>query len=575
MLRTLCGAFVAFLVLACASPSVAKENGWTKLKTIEYSLLKPPVDDEVRSIEDLLDARLEREKKAMKTVPVSELVRIEANYIRTTGSGEVVLHESSFHLEPRYRSFTPEGRSELTSIKSETAPQPVMYFLGYARTPLALPVVSNLSAALHGDEAAYTVQLGILPLPKASTDKSDSVTLYVIIQRSIESNRSESIVNIERYAKEFTIREGEPVQLKLENAPPERNAYIIQLEDNSILHFYEDFARYFTEHIWINTERLQFGLGKADLSQSSSRLSIPYTVALASKVDVELLSVIDSVPSLHIIDTVKAPADYIAETDMKSLANGPYKYRFTARELLTDKVLFSETHDFVKRSPIVVPPPQRLDNGDTLQVGGKREDLRAMLQAMNQRLVIKEVEAERLDKTLGKTQEERDRLAAELRAKQEASIAGLRSHIGIGFSGAAGRHLFLGIESKEPRLSFDLSIGVLGDNPDFVSTEPAGNPSKIFNTPKSLGLQVSSIPYRVSDWLQPMIALGYYGMWSTQPKAGGVRSATVLTITPGLNFEPFGESGKLGISALGGIAFGLGTEKSSAFDAGIKFYWRM
>lgn len=576
MLRTLCGAFVVFLLTATFTNVEAKDGTWTKLKTIEYSLLNPPVDTEVRTIEDLLDARLEREKQALKTLPQSELVRIEANYIRTTGAGEVVLHESSFHLEPRYRSFTPEGRSTLTSVKNEVAPQPVMYFLGYARTPLALPMVSNLSEALRGDEAAYTVQLGILPLPKAAGIKSDSVTLYVIIQRSIESNRSESIVNIERYAKEFTIREGEPVQLKLENAPPERNAYIIQLEDNSILHFYEDFARYFTEHIWINAERLKFGLGKAEISKTTSRLSIPFTVAQASKVEVELLSVIDSAPSLHIIDTLKSPADYLVEADMKPMMNGQYKYRFTARELLTNKVLFSETRSFVKNAPLLVPSPQSLANADTLKVGGKPENLREMLQAMNQRLVIKEVEAERLDRTLGITQGERDRLAAELRAKESASIAGLRPRWGVGlFSSAAGSHVFIGIESKEPMLSFDLSIGVLGDNPAFVSTQPAGNFSKIFNTPKSLGLQVSSVFYKGGDWFQPMLAVGYYGIWSTQPKPGGSRSATLLTPTAGLNFEPFGEAGKLGMSLTGGAAIGLGTEQSSVLEINFKTYWRM
>jgi hypothetical protein len=574
MLRTLCGAFVVFLLAAICTNAKANDGTWTKLKTIEYSLLTPPVDEEVRTIEDLLDERLEREKQTLKTLPQSELVRIEANYIRTTGAGEVVLHESSFHLEPRYRSFTPEGRSHLTNVKNEVAPQPVMYFLGYARTPLALPMVSNLSEALRGDEAAYTVQLGILPLPKAAGIKSDSVTLYVIIQRSIESNRSENIVNIERYAKEFTIREGEPVQLKLENAPPERNAYIIQLEDNSILHFYDDFARYFTEHIWINTERLKFGLGKADMSRTTSRLTIPYTVAQASKVEVELLSVIDSAPTLHIIDTVKSPADYLAEVDMKPMMNGAYKYRFIARELLTDKVLFSETRNFVKNAPLVVPSPQSLANADTLKVGGKPENLRAMLQEMSQRLTIKQVETERLDKTLGKTRAELDAAEALLRSKQEASIAGLRPHFGIGFSGAAGRHIFIGIESKEPMLSFDLSIGVLGDNPAFVSTEPAGNFSKIFNTPKSLGLQVSSVLYKGGDWFQPMLAVGYYGVWSTQPKPGGLRSATLLTPTFGFNVEPFGEAGKLGASITTGPSFGLGTEEGMVWETCFKTYWR-
>ena len=142
------------------------------------------------------------------------------------------------------------------------------------------------------------------------------------------------------------------------------------------------------------------------------------------------------------------------------------------------------------------------------------------------------------------------------------------------FSSAAGSHVFVGIESKEPMLSFDLSIGVLGDNPAFVSTQPAGNFSKIFNTPKSLGLQVSSVLYKGGDWFQPMLAIGYYGVWSTQPQPGGLRSATLLTPTVGLNFEPFGEAGKLGMSFLGGVSFGLGTEQSSVAEFNFKTYWR-
>src|SRR5207249_781728 len=102
---------------------------------------------------------------------------------------EIVLHEASFHLEPRYMSFTPEGREKTDTIR--TMPQSVMYFTGSARTPLALPLVSNLSKVLSGDEASYSIYLGILPLPKIPGSQGDSIRYYVIIERAVESNRTD------------------------------------------------------------------------------------------------------------------------------------------------------------------------------------------------------------------------------------------------------------------------------------------------------------------------------------------------------------------------------------------------
>jgi hypothetical protein len=595
VLRTMCGALLAFSMnVAGVSQSRAEDptsfptveeysleaQGWklVEVRTVPRDLPQNDPQRQIKTIEDLLNERLDRERNAIRTVIQPELIRLEANYIRTAGAGEVVLHESSFHLEPRYRAFTAEGRDTLTSIRSDRAPQPVMYFLGYARTPLALPMVSNLSEALRGDEATYTVQLGILPLPKPAGLRTDSVKLYVIIERAIESNRSESIVNIERYAKEFTVREGEPVQLKLENAPPERRAYIVRLESNAILDFYDDFARHFTEHIWINTDRLAFALGKAHLSPVTSRLSIPYTVAAASQVEVELLSVLDSSPSLKIIDTVRSPADYLAEVDMKPMANGPYRYRFTARDFASKQVIFTETHDFVKRAPVIVPPPSPLATADTLQVGGKREDYRALLAQVNQRLIQKTVEAERLDHTLGQTQRERDEYERILRAQRAASIAGLRTHFGLGLLGtSAGTHLFFGVESKEPMLSFDVSFGYLGNKPPFVSSQKTGgNLTKLMETPKSLGLQVSWVPAKViEDIAGPVFGLGYYGIWSTNPEAGGLRSATLLNPFAGASVEPMGEAGKLGLSLTTGPILGLGLDEEMLWDFAFRAYWRL
>src|SRR5207249_840038 len=116
-----------------------------------------------------------------------------------------------------------------------TSNQSVMYFSGSARTPLALPLVSNLSKVLSGDEASYSVYLGILPLPRPADAKNDSIRYYVIIERAIESNRSENEKKFERYAKEFTARPGEPIRLRLENTPPDNQVYIIKLDDNQTL----------------------------------------------------------------------------------------------------------------------------------------------------------------------------------------------------------------------------------------------------------------------------------------------------------------------------------------------------
>lgn len=573
----------ALLLSVCVTSVQAKHNdgvlsGWQKLENAKPAPEAPAEEPIPRSIEDLLHERLERERASIRSIVQPALVRIEANYIRTTGSGEVVLHESSFHLEPRYRAFTAEGRDTLTSINSHTSPQPVMYFLGYARTPLALPMVSNLSEALKGDEAAYTIQLGILPLPKSSTAPKDSVKFYVIIERAIESNRSESMVNIERYAKEFTVKEGEPVQLRLENTPPEKRAYIIKLEDNSILDFYEDFARHFNEHIWLNAESLTFGLGKAELSPSTARLSIPYTVGRSSRVKVELVSVIDSTPTLEIIDTIKNPADYLAELDVRPLANGPYKYRFTAHELQSNALLYSATHDFVKRSPIMVPPPERMASAtDTLEVGGKRENLAKMLASVTRDLAYEQAKTERLDETVQKASRDRDTWRSIAEAQGTNSIAGVRMRAGLGFLGnASGMNAFLGIEAKSPRLSLDVSFGVSGSMPFLSYTKPE-NFSKTFSAPKSLGVQLTYVLAKpFGDWAQPVAALGYYGVWSEPSDVNGLRSATLLSPAIGLNFEPFGADHSVGFTILfPAVTFGLGIDEPAQLDGSAKIYFRL
>jgi len=127
-------------------------------------------EEYIKSIDDLMHDRLETEREKYGRDLTPELLKIEANYVRTDApTGEIVLHEATFHLEPRYTAFSAEGREKTDTVK--TMPQSIMYFVGSARTPLALPLVSNLSKVLSGDEASYTVSLGILPLPKAKIQK--------------------------------------------------------------------------------------------------------------------------------------------------------------------------------------------------------------------------------------------------------------------------------------------------------------------------------------------------------------------------------------------------------------------
>src|SRR6185503_16055856 len=67
-------------------------------------------DHYLRDMDDLMHARLERERQKWANKQLNpEILRMEANYIRTDApTGEIVLHEASFHLEPRYFSVSPE-----------------------------------------------------------------------------------------------------------------------------------------------------------------------------------------------------------------------------------------------------------------------------------------------------------------------------------------------------------------------------------------------------------------------------------------------------------------------------------
>lgn len=531
----------------------------------------------VKSIDDLMFERIEKERANYRDAKLEpEILRVLADYIRTDApSGEVVLHEASFLLEPRYISFSPEGREKID--KGTAAPQSVMYFVGSARTPLALPLVSNLSNVLRGDDASYTVYLGILPLP--TLQKSDTVRYYCIIERAIESNRSESEVRLERYAKEFSFKIGEPIQLRLDNTPPDRQALIVKIEDNAEpLNFYEDFARHLRENILLTSERLKFDLGKATLSPVSSRLSVPYTIAQTAHVTFDILSVVDQAHPHTIIDSVMRPADYLAEYDAKPLINGTYQYRMIAKEVGTGRELFNLTKTFEKKQPLMVGNGIDLVNADTLEVGGQKLSAKKKLEQLNLALAVEQVKSERLTESVNLLRTENSTIKEELSAKSGDVIAGIQGRSGIGFGKSTGMNVFVGVESAVPSLSFDVSFGLLySSSVPYLSYEEPQNFSQIFQSPKSFGLQLGWSPISLLDGiLNPVIRLGYYGIFSkeTASTTAGRHSATLIEPAIGIMSTPGGKGSNFGFDFTAGPSFGLGIDAPAEFDIQAKFYLR-
>ncbi|MEP7234862.1 MAG: hypothetical protein ABI778_06160 [Ignavibacteriota bacterium] len=568
-------AFVAFVGVSAvrAQPSLDSPHKYD----IPVRPQKP--SEYIKTIDDLMHDRLEVERRKYGANISPELLRVEADYIRTDApTGENVLHEATFHLEPRYMSFTAEGRDKTDTMN--TSPQSVMYFVGSARTPLALPLVSNLSKVLSGDEASYTVFLGILPLPKPPGSHSDSINYYVIIERAIESNKSESESKFERYSKEFSARPGDPIRLRLDNTPPDRQQVIVKIEDNAALNFYEDFARHFNEDLILNADRLQFQLRKADLSTLSSRLSIPYSVARTSAIKVELLSVVDPAHPLVLVDSVMRPADYLAEHDMKPYPNGTYQYRVTAKEIGSGTVLFTETKSFEKMSPMMVGGAVDIAKADTVEVGGKKESARKALQDLNLAYNVEKIKTERLSAERDMAQREKDDLQKKVQAQQGNVIAGLRYRIGVGlFSVGSGYNVFVGVESTVPSLTLDLSYGLLySTSVPYLSYDSPSNFSQIFSSPKSIGLQIGWSPISLLDGvIQPVVRLGYYGIYSAQSAATatGIHSATLFAPSVGIMTTPGGVGTALGADLTIGPIFGLGISSPAQVDIQFKIYYRL
>ena len=566
-LYLLSGVFIFFGLIATSLNAFSQRSRVAALIPERFQKVEAQND---ATIDELIQRRIQKEWDSYGTTVIPELLKTEANYIRVSATSKDVLYEASFHLQPHYFTHSPTGPDTLHRITPE---QPVMYYVGSARTPLALPVVSNLSKALAGDEASYTVNLGVLPLPYSG--HKDSIRYYVVIERAIESNHTDNVIRFEQFAKEFTSKADEPVPLRLSDELPAKGVYIVRLENGTVLDFYDDFARFIEEHILLNSERLQFKLGKETISDISSRLSIPYSVARTTQVKIELLSVVDTAHALPIVDTVRQPADYLAELDMSSFANGPYRYRLIANDIGSGKILYDSMVEFRKAAPVMIASGGRLLHNDTLEVGGRKKDWAALLNELNQQLTKEKVVNDRINSSLDQAESEKRRLEEIVQANKRNTIADIHGRVGIGAGTSAGDNLFIGIEASKPSLAFDVSFGFLYSSVPYLSYTPPQNFSQFTSSPKSLGLQLTWIYLKtLGGLIEPLVSVGYYGIWSQPSTPGGLGSATLLSTELGIACEPLGEMNGLGLSLSIGAATGLGLSQPILTNMSFKTYIR-
>lgn len=529
------------------------------------------------SIEELIDQRIKEELAKGGRHFHPEMVQTEADYVRlSAASKDNVLYEASFHLQPHYYTNTTTGPD--TNFHAYSG-QSIMYYVGTARTPLALPVVSNLSKPLPGEEASYTVNIGVLPLPTLSNDSgtsnSDSMRYYVVIERTLESNHTDNSVRMEQFQKNCASKMGESVNMRLANEPLAKGTEVL-LENGTVLDFDDDFSRFIEEHILIESDKLAFKLGHQTVSDFTQRLSIPYSVAQSCIAKVELLSVVDTAHPLTIIDTLSQPADYLAEADLSKFSDGPYRYRYTAIEPGTGKILFTETHDFNKTSPVTVMGGARIGTPDTLVVGRKKLNMDSLLSHAYEELASETVINDRINASLTQSDKDKRDLEQAVLANKQNTIADVHGRVGFGTGFAGGYNVFIGIESNRPALSFDVSFGYLYAAVPYLNNynSPA-NLSQIFSSPKSLGFQLQYIPLKFfNGWIEPLIGFAYYGIWSQPAEANGLSSAALLSGQIGIACEPLGEVHGLGLSLSVGPGYGLGLSPASVLDWNFKTYIR-
>ncbi len=570
-------ALLAFLfaIFGCARQSVAQESNFAQAVQSPSQAVK--ITDEA-SIEELIDQRIKDELALGGQKFHPEMVQTEADYVRLSAASKDVLYEASFHLQPHYFYHAATGPD--TNFHG-AAEQPVVYYVGTARTPLALPMVSNLSKPLPSAEASYTINIGVLPLPPlsgmardSSVNSSDSMRYYIVIERTLESNHTDNNVRMEQFHKDCSAKTGESVNMRLANDRLVKGAVVL-LENGTVLDFDDDFSRFIEEHILIESNKLTFKLGHENVSDISERLSIPYSVAKTCEAKVELLSVVDTANPLTIIDTLRQPADYLAEVDLSKFADGPYRYRYTATDPGTGKILFTETKDFNKTSPITVMESARIGTPDTLVVGRKKVNMDSLLSLKEQELANEMVINERVTGTLEDSKKENQDLEQAVLANKQNTIADVHGRIGIGAGDAAGENFFIGIESNRPALSFDVSFGMMYAPVPYLSYAPRGNLSNFFLSPKSLGFQLQWIPIKfLNGAIEPLLGVAYYGTWSQPVTPSGLGSAPLLSAQIGIACEPLGEVHGLGFSLSYGPEFGLGLAPASYPDWSFKAYLR-
>jgi hypothetical protein len=284
---------------------------------------------------------------------------------------------------------------------------------------------------------------------------------------------------------------------------------------------------------------------------------------------------VDTAHSLPIVDTLRRPADYLAEVDMSTFADGPYRYKLVATDPINGKVLFSEVHDFQKSAPLYVQSESRVHSGDTLQVGGKHFDWQAYARNLNVQLQTEKVFNDRLNSSLELTSNEKRTLEDILSAQKKSSIADIHGRAGFGLGFGAGDNVFVGIEASHPAVALDLSVGFLYSAVPYLSYTTPQNFSQFFSSPKSIGVQLSWLPTKFfGGAIEPLVGMGFYGVWSEPSTPTGLRSASLLAPSIGVATEPFGELNGLALSFAYEPVIGLGLSPSSYGGFSAKAYVR-